>query len=273
MTTTAPEKAREAGKSAEPIILRHDDGAICTLTLNRPAQYNALSETMIDALIAAFEALAGEDAIRVVVLAAKGKAFCAGHDLKEMRANPDQAYYEALFGKCSRMMMAILRLPQPVIARVQGIATAAGCQLVASCDLAVASRDSRFATSGINVGLFCMTPGVALSRNLSRKRAFEMLFTGDFVSAETAAAYGLINQVAAPDALDDAVARLADKIAAKSRAAVAAGKRVFYRQLEMGLDAAYDLAAREMACNMMVHDAGEGIDAFIAKRAPTWRHR
>ena len=273
MTTTAPKKAREGDDRAEPVVLRHDVGAICTLTLNRPAQYNALSEAMIDALIAAFEALAREDAIRVVVLAAKGKAFCAGHDLKEMRANPDQDYYEALFGKCGRMMMAIVRLPQPVIARVHGIATAAGCQLVAACDLAVASSDSRFATSGINVGLFCMTPGVALSRNLSRKRAFEMLFTGDFVSAETAADYGLISQVAAHDALDDAVAGLAGKVAAKSRAAVAAGKRVFYRQLELGLEAAYELAAHEMACNMMVHDAGEGIDAFIAKRKPVWEDR
>ncbi len=190
-----------------------------------------------------------------------------------MRARPEQAYYEALFAKCSRMMLTMQRMPQPVIARVHGLATAAGCQLVANADLAVASSTARFATSGIGVGLFCMTPGVALSRNLGRKQAFEMLFTGDFVDAEKALELGLVNYVEPPESLDERVGALADAIASKSRAAIAAGKRVFYRQLDMEMEDAYAYAAKEMACNMMFHDAGEGIDAFIGKRAPVWKHR
>lgn len=257
----------------EEILLRNDADGICTLTLNRPQQYNSLSEAALDALQAAFEAIAEDPAVHVVVLAANGKAFCAGHDLKEMRASPEQAYYEALFAKCSRMMLTMQRIPQPVIARVHGIATAAGCQMVANADMAVASTEARFATSGIGVGLFCMTPGVALSRNLSRKHAFEMLFTGDFITAERAAEVGLVNYAVAPEELDAAVSELAGAVAAKSRAAIAAGKRVFYRQLEMGVEDAYGYAAKEMACNMMFHDAGEGIDAFIAKRKPVWRHK
>ena len=256
----------------EPVLLREDAGAICTLTLNRPADYNALSEALIDELQGAFDAIGGDPSIRVVVLAARGKAFCAGHDLKEMRANPDRKYYENLFKKCGRMMVSMVRLPQPVVSRVHGVATAAGCQLVANSDLAVAASDSSFGTSGINLGLFCMTPGVALARNVTRKHAFEMLFTGDIVPAERAAEVGLVSRVVAPEALDDTIDELTRSIIGKSQAAVAAGKRVFYRQLEMGLEAAYDYAAEEMASNMMFHDAGEGIDAFIEKRDPVWRH-
>ncbi len=256
----------------EPILLREDAGGVCTLTLNRPDQYNALSEALLDELQAAFDAIAEDKSIRVVVLAARGQAFCAGHDLKEMRAKPDQAYYEALFKKCSRMMITMVRLPQPVIARVHGVATAAGCQLVANCDLAVAASDAGFGTSGINVGLFCMTPGVALARNINRKDAFEMLFTGEIVLAKHALKAGLVNRVVPADRLDSAIAELAQSIIGKSQAAVEAGKRVFYKQLEMGLEAAYEYASEEMACNMMFHDAGEGIDAFIGKRKPAWRH-
>ncbi len=257
----------------EPILLREDDGAVARLTLNRPAQFNALSEEMLDALQATFDEIAETRAIRLVTIGARGKAFCAGHDLKQMRARPEQAYYEWLFRKCGRVMTTMLRLPQPVIARVQGIATAAGCQLVANCDLAVASEEARFATSGIGVGLFCFTPGVALSRNVGRKDAFEMLFTGDFVDSARALEMGLVNRVAPADKLEAAVDDLAAPILAKSAAAVAAGKRAFYRQLEMGMDAAYAYTAEEMARNMMCADAAEGIDAFMQKRDPEWTHR
>ena len=265
--------AQKADAAKEPILLREDTGGVCTLTLNRPDQYNALSDALLDELQRALDEIAADASVRVVVLAARGKAFCAGHDLKEMRSRPDRAYYEALFKKCSRMMVSITRLPQPVIARVHGIATAAGCQLVATCDLAVASREANLGTSGINVGLFCMTPGVALARNVNRKDAFELLFTGDIVPAEQARVVGLVNRVVAPDQLDQAIAELAESILAKSQAAVAAGKQVFYKQLEMDLEAAYDYASEEMACNMMFYDAGEGIDAFIGKRKPVWRHK
>lgn len=254
-------------------LLRHLDDGICTLTLNRPDRYNALSEDLLDALGEALADLADDCEVRLVVLAGNGRAFCAGHDLKEMRRRPDQVYYESLFKKCSRMMQAIQRLPKPVIARVHGLATAAGCQLVASCDLAVASSEAQFGTSGIRVGLFCMTPGVALSRNVARKQAFEMLFTGDLIAAERALEIGLVNRVAAPERLDASLEELARSILSKSQAAIAAGKRVFYRQLEMGLSDAYDFASHEMACNMMFHDAGEGIDAFTEKRKPHWLHK
>jgi enoyl-CoA hydratase/carnithine racemase len=268
----APEIAA-ADLPDDAILLRQDNGGIATLTLNRPRQYNALSEALLDELQAAFDAIAADESVRVVVLASRGEAFCAGHDLKEMRANPNRAYYEALFKKCSQMMVSMVRLPVPVIARVHGIATAAGCQLVANADLAVASSDGKFGTSGINVGLFCMTPGVALSRNLNRKRAFEWLFTGDIVPAERAQEFGLVNRVVAPEALDQAIAEYTGSIIGKSQAAVAAGKQVFYRQIELGLEPAYDYASEEMARNMMFHDAGEGIDAFIGKRKPVWRDR
>jgi enoyl-CoA hydratase/carnithine racemase len=257
----------------EDILLREDSGGICRLTLNRPKQFNALSEAMLDALQNAFDEIAGDSSVRVVVITAEGKAFCAGHDLKEMRANPRREYYEYLFAKCGRVMTTMQRLPQPVVARVHGIATAAGCQMVANADLAVASTEASFATSGIGVGLFCMTPGVALSRNLGRKRAFEMLFTGEFISAEQAVDFELVNYAVEPAELDAKVAELTGAIAAKSGAAIAAGKRVFYRQLEMDMEAAYAYAASEMACNMMFHDAGEGIDAFIGKRNPVWKHK
>lgn len=243
---------------------------VVQVTMNRGAAYNALSEALIDALTATFHRLAADDSVRVVVLAAAGRAFCAGHDLREMRANPSHAYYRGLFDRCTRMMMAIQRMPQPVIARVQGIATAAGCQLVAMCDLAVASDDARFAVSGINLGLFCATPGVALSRNLHRKHALEMLLTGATISADDALARGLVNRVVPMPALDAEVATLADAICAKPAAAVAAGKGLFYRQLEMGIEAAYQLAGQTMACNMMETSALEGVQAFLEKRPPDW---
>ncbi|WP_302140147.1 enoyl-CoA hydratase [Halomonas alkalicola] len=256
-----------------PPLRRRDEGGVATLTLSRPESFNALSEAMLVALKEELGRLANDGSVRCVVIAAEGRAFCAGHDLKQMRANPDKAYYQELFARCGRVMQAIVELPVPVIARVQGIATAAGCQLVASCDLAVAARSARFAVSGINAGLFCSTPAVALSRNVSRKRAIELLLTGEFIDAETARDWGLINRVAEDDALDDAVAALTDSICAKSAVAVRTGKGMFQRQLQMPLDEAYAFAGEVMACNMMAEDAGEGIDAFIEKRPPQWRHR
>ncbi len=253
-----------------PLVLADSADGVVTLTLNRPAQYNALSEAMLDAVQEALDEAGRDPATRVVVLAANGKAFCAGHDLKEMRRNPDRAYYNMLFERCSKMMLTIARLPVPVIARVQGIATAAGCQLVAQCDLAVAVEEARFAVSGINVGLFCSTPAVPLSRNVNRKTAMEMLMTGDFIDAATAQTQGLINRAVPAADLDAAVAELAAKINAKSPAAVRIGKQMFYQQLEKGLIDAYAFAGETMACNMMEADAGEGIDAFIEKRAPVW---
>lgn len=254
---------------AAPVLLERD-GAIARLVLNRPAQFNALSEAVLDALSAALAGIADDAAIRVVVVSGAGRAFCAGHDLREMRAQPSLDYYRALFARCAQVMTAIQRLPQPVIARVHGIATAAGCQLVAACDLAVAAEDARFAVSGVNLGLFCSTPAVALSRNLSRKAAFEMLATGEFVDAAAARERGLVNRVVPADRLDEEVARLAASIAAKPRAAIAMGKALFYRQLEMGVEAAYQLAGQTMACNMMDADALEGTQAFLDKRKPNW---
>jgi enoyl-CoA hydratase/carnithine racemase len=262
---------KENTMTTEPLVLRHQDsrGGV-TLTLNRPQAFNALSQGMLEALQAALDAVAADATARVIVIAAAGKAFCAGHDLKEMRAEPARDYYERLFAQCARMMMTIQKLPLPVIARVHGTATAAGCQLVAMCDLAVASSDARFAVSGINVGLFCSTPSVALSRNLGRKAAFEMLVTGEFISAEEALAKGLINRVAHPDALDAEVERLVAAIVAKPRVAIAAGKGLFYRQLEQPIEAAYADAGSTMACNMMDEAALEGVQAFIDKRPPRW---
>ncbi|MDR5823084.1 enoyl-CoA hydratase [Caballeronia sp. LZ043] len=242
---------------------------VVTLTMNRPEAFNALSEAMLEALEHALREVASSEA-RVLVLAGEGRAFCAGHDLKEMRAEPSREYYRALFARCTRMMLTIQQMPQPVIARVHGIATAAGCQLVAMCDLAVASSDARFAVSGVNLGLFCATPSVPLSRNLSRKAAFEMLVTGDFIDAATARERGLVNRVAPPGDLDDAVRKLAANIAAKPREAVAAGKGLFYRQLESGIEDAYALASETMVCNMMEDVTLEGTQAFIEKRPPRW---
>jgi enoyl-CoA hydratase/carnithine racemase len=253
------------------VTLAKDPRGVVTLTMNRPQAFNSLSEGMLEALQRELDAIAQDESARVLVIAGAGKAFCAGHDLKEMRAAPSLDYYERLFAQCGRMMMTIQRLPMPVIARVHGIATAAGCQLVAMCDLAVAARESRFAVSGINVGLFCSTPSVALSRNLGRKAAFEMLVTGDFVSADEAKAKGLVNRVVEADQLDAEVDRLAASIVAKPRVAVAMGKQLFYRQLETGIAAAYDDAGRTMACNMMDESALEGVQAFIEKRPPAWR--
>jgi enoyl-CoA hydratase/carnithine racemase len=247
-----------------------DERGVVTLTMNRPEAFNALSEAMLEALQRELDAIAADERARVVVLAGAGKAFCAGHDLKEMRAAPSPAYYERLFAQCGRMMMAIQRLPVPVIARVQGIATAAGCQLVAMCDLAVAAANARFAVSGVNLGLFCSTPGVALSRNVGRKAAFEMLVTGAFIDAEEARARGLVNRIAPPESLDAEVEALAAAIVAKPRAAVAYGKGLFYRQLETDIASAYDDAAHTMACNMMDACALEGVQAFIDKRPPRW---
>ncbi len=255
---------------APRVEVERDARGVVTLTLNRPQAFNALSEEMLAALQHELERLAADDAARVVVIAAAGKAFCAGHDLKQMRAAPSLGYYQRLFATCGRMMMTIQKLPQPVIARVQGIATAAGCQLVAMCDLAVAARDARFAVSGINVGLFCSTPSVALSRNLQRKAAFEMLVTGDFISADEARARGLVNRVVEADRLDAEVQTLAASIVAKPRLSIARGKALFYRQLEQGIEAAYADAEQTMACNMMDAAALEGVQAFIDKRKPAW---
>jgi enoyl-CoA hydratase/carnithine racemase len=243
---------------------------VVTLTLDRPQSFNALSEGMLAALQAEIDTVASDETARLVVIAAEGKAFSAGHDLKEMRAEPSQPYYEALFAQCARMMLSLQRLPVPVLARVQGMATAAGCQLVAACDLAVAASTARFAVSGINFGLFCSSPSVPLSRNLARKAAFEMLVTGDFISADEALAKGLVNRVAAPEALDAAVESLAAAIVAKPRVAIALGKQLFYRQLERGVEAAYEDAGRTMATNMMDDAALEGVQAFIDKRKPSW---
>ncbi|BBX04361.1 enoyl-CoA hydratase [Mycolicibacterium moriokaense] len=252
------------------LLDRRDDRGVVTLTLNRPGAFNALSEAMLAALGEALDKLADDESVRAVVLAAAGKAFCAGHDLKEMRAEPSLEYYQELFAQCTSLMLSIQRLPVPVIARVQGLATAAGCQLVAMCDLAVASDDARFAVSGINVGLFCATPGVALSRNVPRKAAFEMLVTGEFISAEEARVLGLVNKVASPDLLDDEVEALVAQIVAKPRVAVAMGKALFYRQIEVDIEAAYADAGSTMACNMMDPSALEGVAAFIEKRRPDW---
>jgi enoyl-CoA hydratase/carnithine racemase len=255
----------------EPLLLRdRDERGVVTLTLNRPRAFNALSEAMLTALGEALDGLATDEAVRAVVLAASGKAFCAGHDLKEMRAEPSRQYYEQLFAQCTAVMLSIQRLPVPVIARVNGIATAAGCQLVAMCDLAVASNDARFAVSGVNVGLFCATPGVALSRNVPRKAAFEMLVTGDFIAAEQARALGLVNRVVPADALDGEVEALIASIVAKPAVAIAMGKALFYRQIEVGIKAAYDDAGTTMSCNMMDPSALEGVEAFIEKRPPSW---
>jgi enoyl-CoA hydratase/carnithine racemase len=263
-----------ADAAVQPIEVTQDAydlRGVVRLTLNRPDAFNALSEALLDGMQTHLVDIAKSDA-RVVVIAGAGRAFCAGHDLKEMRAAPSLDYYQSLFARCTKMMLAIQRLPQPVIARVHGTATAAGCQLVAMCDLAVAADTARFAVSGVNLGLFCATPSVPLSRNLSRKAALEMLLTGDFIDAMAAKQQGLVNRVVPLDMLDAEVAALAKSICAKPRAAVEAGKGLFYRQLEMGVEAAYQLAGQTMACNMMDESALEGVQAFIDKRPPDWPH-
>ncbi len=263
--------------SQEPLLTIETTGHLATVTLNRPNSFNALSEALLISLQQTLTDIADNDAIHVVILAANGRAFCAGHDLKEMRnpkeSTPDLDYYRSLFARCGNVMKTIASMQQPVIAKVQGMATAAGCQLVGTCDLAVASDNATFAVSGINVGLFCSTPAVALSRNVSRKRAFEMLATGDFISASQAADWGLINRAVPAEDLDKATNELAQNLLKKSAVALRTGKQMFYRQLEQGLSGAYDYAGEVMACNMMADDTVAGIDAFIQKKTATWKHR
>ena len=253
-----------------PVLHTHDARGVHTLTLNRASTFNALSEDMLAALQAALDAVALDPSARAVVVAAQGKAFCAGHNLKEMRAHPELAYYQKLFAQCTRMMLSIQQLPVPVIARVQGLATAAGCQLVAQCDLAVAASGASFGVNGIDVGLFCATPSVPLVRNIPAKQAMEMLLTGEFITAEEARARGLVNRVVLPDALDAEVEKLLQALLSKPREAVAIGKALFYRQRETGVEAAYQLAGQTMACNMTHAVAQEGVQAFIDKRKPQW---
>ena len=255
----------------DPLLLRRQDArGVITLTLNRPQAFNALSEAMLTALQTELDLIARDDSARLLVIASSGRAFCAGHDLKEMRGQPSQGYYETLFAQCGRMMLSLQALPVPVIARVQGIATAAGCQLVAMCDLAVADTQARFAVSGVNLGLFCATPSVALTRNLGRKAAFEMLVTGAVITADQALAKGLVNRVVPAEQLDAEIESLVAAIVGKPQLALALGKALFYRQLELGIAAAYADAAQTMACNMMDDSALEGVQAFIDKRPPNW---
>jgi enoyl-CoA hydratase/carnithine racemase len=273
MSSPAERTERNAGavRESEPLVKRaRDPRGVLTLTLNRPQAFNALSEALLAALQGELDALETDRSARVLVLAGAGKAFCAGHDLREMRAHPSLEYYQRLFAQCSRMMLSLRRLPIPVIARVHGIATAAGCQLVAQCDLAVASREARFAVSGVNLGLFCSTPAVPLSRNVPLKQAFEMLVTGDFIDAAEARERGLVNRVVEPGALDAEIEALVSGIVRKPRVAIALGKELFYRQAETGIAAAYEAASRTIACNMMDAAALEGVQAFIEKRAPRW---
>lgn len=257
--------------SDAPVLLESRDArGVVTLTLNRPQAFNALSEELIDALHGAAERLGADEALRAVVIAGAGKAFCAGHDLRQMRATPSQAYYDDLFARCSAMMLALHRLPVPVIARVHGIATAAGAQLVASCDLAIAADDTRYAAPGVNIGLFCSTPMVALSRNLSRKHALQMLLTGDLIDAATALRFGLVNELVPIADLETRTLELARQIAAKSPLTLGIGKQAFYKQAELPLDQAYAYARDVMVLNLEALDAQEGINAFIDKRTPVW---
>ncbi|AWJ82990.1 enoyl-CoA hydratase [Azospirillum sp. TSH58] len=269
MNDTPPAAGPLASDHA-PLVLRQDRDGVATLTLNRPQARNALSVGLMGALQAELDAIHQDSTVRVVVLAGAGPAFCAGHDLKEMRANPDRAAYESLFVQCSRLMLTVSRIRQPVIAKVHGIATAAGCQLVATCDLAYCADTARFATPGVNIGLFCSTPMVALSRAVGRKAAMEMLLLGDLIGAEEAERIGLVNHAVPADRLDAVVAEAAGKIAAKSPLTLAIGKEAFYRQIELDVEEAYAYAARVMTENMLARDAEEGIDAFLQKRAPVW---
>jgi enoyl-CoA hydratase/carnithine racemase len=256
---------------APPLVARSDEGGVVTLTLNRGDRFNPLSSEMILALEARLDEVGADRSARVVVLAGAGRGFCAGHDLKEMRAHAgDKPWQRRLFDDCSRMMVKLTQIPQPVIARVHGVATAAGAQLVSMCDLAVAVEEARFALPGVNVGIFCSTPAVGVARNVGRKRAMEMLLTGELFDARTALAWGLVNRVVAAAGLDAEVKRFADIIVARSGKVVATGKRAFYRQIDQPLVPAYEGTSETMACSMMEPDAVEGIDAFLAKRAPRW---
>ena len=259
-----------AVESIPSVLVQYPFKGVTRLVLSNASSFNALSSGMLEALTEALSKASAEEGCRVLVLAAEGKAFSTGHDLREMRANPSHDFYVTLFEKCSRMMLLLQTLPQPVIAQVQGIATAAGCQLVSMCDLAVAGRSAKFAVSGINYGLFCATPSVGLSRSMHRKQAMEMLLTGEFMDAPTAVECGLINQCVDDDTLETAVLALCQKITAKPEPAVRMGKTLFYQQLEMGIAAAYQLAGQTMACNMMQDSAQEGFQAFLEKRKPVW---
>ena len=259
----------QAGKT-DQVLLRRDAGGVAWLTLNRPAARNALSVALMEALIAEIMSIEHDPDAKVLVIGAAGPAFCAGHDLRELRASPDREAYQTTFTLCSTLMTSIVRLPKPVIARVHGIATAAGCQLVASCDLAVAADTARFATPGVNIGLFCSTPMVALSRNVSRKRSMEMLLTGNAIDAKAAREFGLVNQVSPRDYLHRLVMKYVETIASKSPLTLKIGKEAFYRQAEMRLDEAYAFASEVMTRNMLARDAAEGIDAFLGKRPPIW---
>lgn len=266
--------AQSAPTNQQSLVLRQDRDGVATLTMNRPAQRNALSVALMTALQEELDRLKGDPSVKVVVIAGAGPGFCGGHDLKEMRANPGRTAYEALFAQCSALMLSITRLPQPVIAKVHAVAAAAGCQLVATCDLAVAGESAQFAVNGINIGLFCSTPMVALTRVVGRKQAMEMLLTGDLIDARRALAIGLVNQVVPNAELDAAVDTLAKKIVAKSPLALAIGKEAFYRQAELDLAGAYDYASGVMTRNMLARDAERGIDAFIAKQPmPKWEGR
>jgi enoyl-CoA hydratase/carnithine racemase len=257
-----------------PLVLRDQAAGVLTLTLNRGERFNPLSAAMIAAIAAELRAIADDPSVRVVILAAGGKGFCAGHDLKEMRAHVgDKAWQRGLFDQCGRMMMSLTTLPQPVIARVHGIATAAGCQLVSMCDLAVAADSAAFALPGVNIGVFCSTPAVGVVRNVGRKRAMEMLLTGDMIDAQTALAWGLVNRVVAPSALDDEIRHFTEIILARSAATIRLGKQAFSRQIERPLDDAYEMTSETMACNLLLEDAGEGMDAFLAKRPAVWQGR
>ena len=265
------DQSTSSAARTEPVLRRSTADSVAVLTLNRPRQYNALSKALLEALHHELGAIAADDSVRVVVIAGAGSAFCSGHDLKEMRAMTSQAEVEALFVSCSAMMQKLVSLPQPVIAAVHGIATAAGCQLVAQCDLAVAADNARFAVSGVNLGLFCSTPAVALSRNVGRKRAAEMLFTGDFISAANALEWGLVNRVVPEGQLMQAAHELAGSLKSKPREILALGKALFYRQLEKDLAGAYADASHTIACNMAGDIAREGVDAFFGKRPPSWK--
>lgn len=261
--------ASQAAK--EPFVLSRIANGVATLTLNRPERFNPLSYRMISALQTDLHAIAGNPSVRVVILAAEGKGFCAGHDLKEMRAHTEEkSWQQSLFDNCSRMMVALTEMPQPVIARVHGIATAAGCQLVSMCDIAVAADTAKFAMPGVNIGVFCSTPAVGVVRNIGRKRAMEMLLTGETIDAVTALSWGLVNRVVPESRLDAEIGRFTDIILSRSSAAICLGKQSFYRQIDRPLGAAYDVASEVMACNMLMEDAAEGIDAFLQKRPASW---
>jgi enoyl-CoA hydratase/carnithine racemase len=263
----------DATIQAEELLVVEAADGIATVTLNRPSQFNALSSALIARIQSTLDRIAADSSVRVVVVAARGRGFCSGHDLKEIRAMGDAAEVESLFARCSQMMITFTEMPQPVIAKVHGMATAAGCQLVAACDLAVAATTATFATPGVNIGAFCSTPGVALGRAVGRKPAMEMLLTGTPISADRACAIGLVNRVVAPEALDAEVSAIATLIASKSSAAIASGKQIFYRQLEMPLRQAYDVAGHSIACDFFTEDGKEGVDAFLGKRAARWTGR